>query len=73
MGGIWDNRGGLVAFFDGHVEWFDDIIGRFKKYGSPTETTTNLCKTLPDGDKGGMVDSCFLNWQGNGSNGGLHN
>jgi prepilin-type processing-associated H-X9-DG protein len=70
-GGIWGNSGGLIAFFDGHVEWFDNITGRFKKYNSTTETT-NLCETLPY-HGGGYNGCCFLNWQGNGSYGSIHN
>jgi prepilin-type processing-associated H-X9-DG protein len=72
MGGIWGNKGGLIAFFDGHVEWFKDIINRFTKYDL-TEATTILCETLPNAHEGpAYTDSCFINWQGNGSNGAIH-
>jgi prepilin-type processing-associated H-X9-DG protein len=71
-GGIWGDKGGLIAFFDGHVEWFNNIVGKFKKYNS-TATTNNLCETLPNYHGGNYTDSCFLNWQGNGSYGGIHN
>jgi prepilin-type processing-associated H-X9-DG protein len=70
IGGIWGDKGGLIAFFDGHVEWFDNITNRFKKYDSTT-ITTNLCETLPY--HGGNYDGCcFLNWQGNGLYGSIH-
>jgi prepilin-type processing-associated H-X9-DG protein len=71
-GGIWSDSGGLIAFFDGHVEWFDNIIGRFRKYNSTT-ATNNLCETLPNFHGGSYTDSCFVNWQGDGSYGGIHN
>jgi prepilin-type processing-associated H-X9-DG protein len=70
-GGIWGDRGGLIAFFDGHVEWFDHIGGRFKKYNSAA-ATTNLCETLPH-SRGDCTDSCFVDWTGNGSHGQTHN
>ncbi|MDR0740218.1 MAG: type II secretion system GspH family protein [Puniceicoccales bacterium] len=72
IGGVWSDKGGLIAFFDGHVEWFDNISGRFKKYNSTT-ATTNLCEIFPNYHVGNWADSCFLNWQGNGSYGSLHN
>jgi prepilin-type processing-associated H-X9-DG protein len=71
-GGIWGDKGGLIAFFDGHVEWYDNIVGKFKKYNS-TQATTNLCETLPNAHGGNYADSCCINWQGNGSHGGIHN
>jgi prepilin-type processing-associated H-X9-DG protein len=71
-GGIWGDRGGLIAFFDGHVEWFDHVVGRFKKYNS-TITTNNLCETLPNCHSEVLRDSCFVNWAGNGLYGGIHN
>ncbi|MDR1303179.1 MAG: type II secretion system GspH family protein [Puniceicoccales bacterium] len=71
-GGIWGDRGGLIAFFDGHVEWFGHIINRFKKYNS-TATTSSLCETLPNCHTENLADSCFVNWAGDGLSSGIHN
>jgi hypothetical protein len=30
-GGNWGGKGGLLAFFDDHVEWFNNIVGKFKQ------------------------------------------
>jgi type II secretory pathway pseudopilin PulG len=71
-GGIWGDKGGLIVFFDGHVEWFNNIINRFTKYNSANATTI-LCETLPNAHSSlPYTDSCFLNWQGNGSYGNIH-
>ncbi len=54
--GIWGNRGGLIAFFDGHVEWFPTISGRFQQHGTALPTN-NLDQTLPE-------SAYFVSWQG---------
>ncbi|MDR2807257.1 MAG: hypothetical protein LBB11_03825 [Puniceicoccales bacterium] len=76
VGGIWGNHGGLIAFFDGHVEWYQDIQGMFHRYGTAISTTI-LCELLPNAhssidQQSPYADSCFLNWQGNGAYGHLH-
>jgi prepilin-type processing-associated H-X9-DG protein len=72
-GGVWSDRGGLIAFFDGHVEWYDNIENVFSRFGTNTKTKV-LCETLPnyDGIDEPSFYSCFLNWKGNGSFGGIH-
>lgn len=59
--GVWDagvfgNRGGLIAFFDGHVEWFQTLEERFYQYGTQ-QTTQDLTQTLPEG-------AYFVSWKG---------
>ncbi|UPA28402.1 MAG: type II secretion system GspH family protein [Verrucomicrobiota bacterium] len=54
--GIWGDRGGLIAFFDGHVEWFPTISGRFQQYGTNL-STDNLNQAFPEG-------AYFVSWQG---------
>jgi prepilin-type processing-associated H-X9-DG protein len=75
LGGIWGNKGGLIAFFDGHVEWYEDIKTIFKKYGTSDEASA-ICATLPNfhnASNGNYTDSCFLSWERNGDYGGVHN
>jgi type II secretory pathway pseudopilin PulG len=70
LGGLWGEKGGLVAFFDGHVEWYDNTIDVFYKHGTRTKTA-KICDPLPN--HGSYTGSCYLNWVGNGSIGGIHN
>jgi hypothetical protein len=75
LGGIWDDKGGLIAFFDGHVEWYGNVKKIFKEYETTNEAAI-LCATLPhyhDASDGNYTDSCFLSWQGSGDHSGVHN
>lgn len=67
QGGVLGNRGGLIAYFDGSVEWCNNTVNKFKKFGSTTETTSP-CEALPNCH--GCVDSSawaysdFCDWTG---------
>ncbi|MDR1907200.1 MAG: type II secretion system GspH family protein [Puniceicoccales bacterium] len=68
LGGVFGNRGGFIAFLDGHVEWFDNLgTGdkcALKKYGTNT-VTNKIYEAIPEG--GGdstATNSYVLSWKG---------
>lgn len=70
LGGVWGKSGGLIAFFDGHVEWVENRA-QFRKYSS-TEQTHKLHEALPNGATSGEVkNSSALSWKGYGENCGV--
>jgi type II secretory pathway pseudopilin PulG len=68
LGGIFGNSGGLIAFLDGHVEWFDNLgTGdrcALKKYGADA-MTNKIYEAIPRGGVGpSETDSYVLSWKG---------
>jgi prepilin-type N-terminal cleavage/methylation domain-containing protein/prepilin-type processing-associated H-X9-DG protein len=71
LGGIFGNKGGLIAFLDGHVEWFANLgTGdrcALEKYGT-TATTNKIYEALPKGGNNTIdVQSWSLSWRGGGN------
>jgi hypothetical protein len=69
-GGVFGNKGGLIVFLDGHVEWYDNLgMGDaciLKKYGTNT-LTNKIYAALPSGGISSItVESRWLAWKGGG-------
>jgi type II secretory pathway pseudopilin PulG len=66
-GGVFDSKGGLIAYYDGSVEWCPHTINKFVNYLTKTETS-QICKTIPNSHQPSenpqYVDSNFLSWTG---------
>ncbi|MDR2807258.1 MAG: hypothetical protein LBB11_03835 [Puniceicoccales bacterium] len=75
-GGLWGDEGGFIAFFDGHVEWYENIQGTFYQWETSIPTTI-LRELLPNDGYFTDIDnqipgSCFFDWQGSDVHSGLH-
>ena len=64
--GVFGDKGGLIAYYDGTVEWCTNTVGKFTKYLS-NETTSQICATIPNNHLSiqsvNYADSNFLNWE----------
>jgi general secretion pathway protein G len=68
LGGIFSNKGGFIAFLDGHVEWYGNLgTGdrcALKKYGT-NAMTNKIYEALPMGGiASALADSYVLSWKG---------
>jgi prepilin-type N-terminal cleavage/methylation domain-containing protein/prepilin-type processing-associated H-X9-DG protein len=47
--GVYGNKGGYIAYLDGHVEWYDDLgeAGNGKLIGWDGEMTNDIARTIP--------------------------
>jgi type II secretory pathway pseudopilin PulG len=68
LGGIFSDKGGFIAFLDGHVEWYANLgTGdrcALRKYGVHA-VTNKIYEALPKGDIGGVPTNSFvLSWKG---------
>jgi prepilin-type N-terminal cleavage/methylation domain-containing protein len=67
-GGVFEDRGGFIAFLDGHVQWFDHLGEGdrcvLQKYGADA-MTNKISEALPKGAYTGVgADSLWLSWKG---------
>ncbi|MDR2372466.1 MAG: prepilin-type N-terminal cleavage/methylation domain-containing protein [Puniceicoccales bacterium] len=66
-GGVFGTKGGLVAYYDGSVEWYTDTVNKFIKYSNKTKSST-ICNAIPNSHQSmgtsGQTDSNFLTWKG---------
>ncbi|MDR2812657.1 MAG: type II secretion system GspH family protein [Puniceicoccales bacterium] len=62
-GGVFGTKGGLVAYYDGSVEWYTNTANKFIKYSDQTKVS-KICDAIPNSHTGSFVDSNFLNWDG---------
>jgi prepilin-type N-terminal cleavage/methylation domain-containing protein len=66
-GGVFGDRGGLIAYYDGSVEWCVHTVGKFVNYLTQGKVST-ICQTIPNNHltirDGSYTDSNFLNWKG---------
>jgi prepilin-type N-terminal cleavage/methylation domain-containing protein len=46
--GVFGVKGGFIAFLDGKVKWFDNVVNKLMKYDMTT-TTSKISDTLPAG------------------------
>ncbi|MDR2200698.1 MAG: hypothetical protein LBN94_01085, partial [Puniceicoccales bacterium] len=64
-GGVFGSKGGLVAYYDGSVEWYSDTVNKFTRYPDQTKTS-KICDAIPNIHRsmGGAsnTDSNFLSW-----------
>ncbi|MDR1366707.1 MAG: hypothetical protein LBJ13_02240 [Puniceicoccales bacterium] len=64
-GGVFGIKGGLIAYYDGSVEWCTNTVGKFTKYFTQMKTST-ICDAIPNTHKSiqhiDFADSNFLNW-----------
>jgi prepilin-type processing-associated H-X9-DG protein len=68
LGGTLSNKGGFIAFLDGHVEWYNNLgtgdRSALRKYGT-NAMTNKIYEALPKGGLGAdCVDSMGLSWKG---------
>jgi prepilin-type N-terminal cleavage/methylation domain-containing protein len=65
-GGVFGTKGGLVAYYDGSVEWCAHTVNKFVKYSDKTKTS-KICEAIPNSHQSmetpGLTDSNFLSWQ----------
>ncbi|MDR1907069.1 MAG: type II secretion system GspH family protein [Puniceicoccales bacterium] len=59
-GGVFGTKGGLIAYYDGSVEWCTDTVNKFTHYLNKTQTS-QICKAIPNVNH---TDSNFLSWKG---------
>jgi Tfp pilus assembly protein PilE len=68
-GGVFGTKGGLVAYYDGSVEWCVHTVNKFIKYSDKTNTS-KVCDAIPNSHKSiedkGYADSNFLFWNAPG-------
>jgi Tfp pilus assembly protein PilE len=66
-GGVFGTKGGLVAYYDGSVEWCTHTVGKFVKYSNKTKTS-KICDAIPNSHQSmgtpSQTDSNFLTWKG---------
>jgi hypothetical protein len=48
--GVFGTKGGFIAFLDGKVKWFDNVVNKLMKYDMTT-TVSKINSTLPLGCK----------------------
>jgi prepilin-type N-terminal cleavage/methylation domain-containing protein len=68
-GGVFGNKGGLVAYYDGSVEWSTNTVNKFVKYSTQTKTS-KICDAIPNNHRSmetpSYTDSNFLTWHAPG-------
>jgi hypothetical protein len=67
LGGIFGEKGGFIVFFDGHVEWFENLgTGALRKYGTGARTNKIYEAILSGGITGSSIPdhAYFLSWRG---------
>jgi hypothetical protein len=66
-GGVFGSKGGLIAYYDGSVEWCANVANKFINY-STQGRTSQICQAIPNSHlsiRGGdYTDSNFLSWSG---------
>ncbi|MDR1591197.1 MAG: prepilin-type N-terminal cleavage/methylation domain-containing protein [Puniceicoccales bacterium] len=67
-GGVFGTKGGLIAYYDGSVEWCPHTVNKFVKYFDGTQKTSIICDAIPNSHQAmgtsESADSNFLNWKG---------
>jgi hypothetical protein len=68
QGGAFGNKGDVIVFLDGHVEWYDNlgVVNRYalKKYGINV-MTNKIDEAIPMGGIGSIpTNSAVLSWKG---------
>jgi type II secretory pathway pseudopilin PulG len=68
-GSVFGTKGGLIAYFNGSVEWFDRINSRgWAYYGNTDSYATAICNSIPNNHRSmgtaEYTDSNFLSWTG---------
>ncbi|MDR0740219.1 MAG: prepilin-type N-terminal cleavage/methylation domain-containing protein [Puniceicoccales bacterium] len=68
-GGVFGTKGGLVAYYDGSVEWCTNTVNKFVKYSDKTKSS-KICDAIPNSHKSvenkNYTDSNFLFWNAPG-------
>jgi type II secretory pathway pseudopilin PulG len=66
-GGVFGSKGGLIAYYDGSVEWCPHTVNKFVNFLTQTKTSA-ICATIPNNHQSmgvpQFVDSNFLSWTG---------
>ncbi|MDR0418477.1 MAG: type II secretion system GspH family protein [Puniceicoccales bacterium] len=64
-GSVFGTKGGLIAYYDGSVEWCTNTVNKFTDYLTQAKTST-ICRAIPNIHKSieiaDFADSNFLNW-----------
>ena len=63
--GVFGDKGGLIAYYDGTVEWCTNTVNKFTNYLTEAKTS-QICQTIPNNHlsirSGNLNDSNFLSW-----------
>jgi hypothetical protein len=66
-GGVFGSKGGLIAYYDGSVEWCPHTVNKFVNFLTQTGTS-KICETIPNShqlsESTQCADSNFLSWTG---------
>ncbi|MDR1435187.1 MAG: prepilin-type N-terminal cleavage/methylation domain-containing protein [Puniceicoccales bacterium] len=66
-GGVFGRKGGLIAYYDGTVEWCENVVNKFVNYLNQRKTS-HICEAIPNAhnsiQEDGEMPSNFLDWTG---------